>query len=60
MSKEDLPELYHFTSFEGLLGIIENNNLWCTHNKFLNDKEEFENVIDHHVDNTKLENNTAE
>ena len=24
------------------------------------DKEEFENVIEHYVDNTKLENNTAE
>ena len=33
-------ELYHYTSLPGLLGIIENGDLWLTHTLYLNDEEE--------------------
>ena len=33
-------ELYHYTSLQGLLGIIENSDLWLTHTLYLNDEEE--------------------
>jgi len=33
--------LYHYTSEEGLLGIIENDNMRATHVRFLNDYTEF-------------------
>lgn len=32
--------IYHYTSLEGLKGIIEGNALWLTHYKFLNDPNE--------------------
>jgi len=33
-------ELYHYTSLPGLMGIIENGDLWLTHTLYLNDEEE--------------------
>jgi len=33
--------LYHYTTQEGLLGIIESGMLWATHVQFLNDEMEF-------------------
>ena len=33
-------ELYHYTSLPGLLGVIENGDLWLTHTLYLNDEEE--------------------
>jgi len=37
------PELlYHYTTQDGLLGIIEKQEFWATDVRFLNDKEEFE------------------
>ncbi|MGA3373923.1 MAG: DUF2971 domain-containing protein [Terracidiphilus sp.] len=42
-TNQDLPEqLYHYTTQEGLLGIIEKQELWATDVRFLNDMEEFE------------------
>jgi len=32
--------LYHYTTQDGLLGILKNNCLWATHYKFLNDYSE--------------------
>lgn len=32
--------LYHYTTQEGLIGILESNCLWATHYKFLNDYSE--------------------
>ena len=32
--------LYHYTTQQGLLGILENNCIWTTHYKFLNDYSE--------------------
>jgi Protein of unknown function (DUF2971) len=37
----DCDLLYHYTSNEGLQGIIENDNIWATHIRFLNDYTEF-------------------
>jgi hypothetical protein len=37
----DCDLLYHYTSTEGLLGIIEQDNIRATHVRFLNDWTEF-------------------
>ncbi len=37
----NLKSLYHYTSQKGLLGIINDNNLWMTNIFYLNDSEEF-------------------
>lgn len=34
------PELYHYTTTNGLRGIIENQTLWATHHAYLNDDQE--------------------
>ena len=34
-------ELYHYTSAEGLQGIIQSQQLWATHIHYLNDHKEF-------------------
>jgi hypothetical protein len=36
-SKEDCELLYHYTDEAGLSGIIEHDNIWATHVRFLND-----------------------
>lgn len=33
-------ELHHYTTLDGLQGIIESNSLWATHFRFLNDSSE--------------------
>lgn len=42
-AKEARPEglLYHYTSQDGLLGILDNKSIWATHVRFLNDASEF-------------------
>ena len=36
------PEiLYHYTTQEGLLGIIKDKVIWATHTQYLNDQAEF-------------------
>lgn len=39
-TSEVYEKLYHYTNWAGLLGIIENQTLWATHYKFLNDYSE--------------------
>jgi len=34
------PRLYHYTTLQGVLGIIQSQCLWATHYKFLNDSSE--------------------
>ncbi len=36
-------ELTHYTTLDGLLGIVNNNGFWLSDHRFLNDEEEFEN-----------------
>ena len=38
-------KLYHYTSIDGLLGIIRNKNIWASDIQYLNDKEEFVRTI---------------
>lgn len=38
---EKYPELYHYTTMAGAIGIIETQSLWATHFKKLNDSTEF-------------------
>lgn len=38
---EEHPKLYHYTNWDGVSGILEKNNLWATHYRFLNDSSEF-------------------
>lgn len=60
--------LYHYTSFEGLKGILFNKELWMTSHKFLNDTQEYiegfnrirKIVIDYVNNNTTLNNKQIE
>lgn len=38
------PELFHYTTLEGLRGILESQTLWATHYRFLNDSTEIEHL----------------
>ena len=38
--------LYHYTDQAGLLGIIENREIWATHTQYLNDLREFLHAMD--------------
>lgn len=38
------PELFHYTDFDGLHGIISNDTLWATHYSMLNDRTEIDFV----------------
>lgn len=37
--------LYHYTSLQGLLGIIINKSVWCSHCEYLNDSSEFKHAL---------------
>ena len=37
---EEYKRLYHYTTWNGLLGILKNQSLWATHHRFLNDYSE--------------------
>jgi hypothetical protein len=32
--------LFHYTTWNGLMGILDSHSLWATHYKFLNDSSE--------------------
>jgi len=36
-----METVYHYTSLNGLLGIVKNRSLWATHTSYLNDSTEF-------------------
>jgi hypothetical protein len=38
--------LYHYTSLDGLLGIINGNSVWASHCKYLNDSLEYIHALD--------------
>lgn len=40
------PYLYHYTTLEGLKGILETQTLWATHFEFLNDSSELSTFKD--------------
>lgn len=37
---EEYKKLYHYTTWDGLVGILKNQSLWATHHRFLNDYSE--------------------
>jgi hypothetical protein len=39
-TSEVYEKLYHYTTWDGLLGILQTQSLWATHYKFLNDYSE--------------------
>jgi hypothetical protein len=42
LGNEDFPAtLYHYTSVDGLLGILRSKRIWATDIRFLNDRSEF-------------------
>jgi Protein of unknown function (DUF2971) len=43
--KEAPATLYHYTTWKGLLGIIESRSLWATNISFLNDRSEFRGAL---------------
>ncbi|MGH1432782.1 MAG: DUF2971 domain-containing protein [Neptuniibacter sp.] len=38
--------LYHYTSVEGLKGILDNESLWTTQIQYMNDSKEFSHAVD--------------
>lgn len=44
---ESHPEIHHYTSFEGLKGIIETRTLWATNYLYLNDSTETKILMAH-------------
>lgn len=39
-TSEVYPKIYHYTTWDGLLGILKSQSLWATHCKFLNNYSE--------------------
>lgn len=39
-TSEVYQKVYHYTTWDGLVGILQNKTLWATHYKFLNDYSE--------------------
>jgi len=37
--------LYHYTSLEGLIGILKSQSIWASHCEFLNDSNEFHHAL---------------
>ncbi len=37
---EKKEKLYHYTTLDGLRGVVENSDLWLTHAEYCNDEEQ--------------------
>jgi hypothetical protein len=46
LSRKPETPLYHYTTQTGLLGIINNRQVWATHTQYLNDRREFLHAVD--------------
>ncbi len=46
METEDGTILYHFTNQQGLLGIVENKEIWATQIQYLNDTSEYRYTLE--------------
>ena len=46
LSGDPTKTLYHYTTQEGLLGIINGKQIWATHTQYLNDAREYRHAID--------------
>jgi Protein of unknown function (DUF2971) len=45
------PELFHYTTLEGLMGIVQQNELWATNIRYLNDEAEHIGYFDFRLPN---------
>lgn len=45
LSPEPPLELHHYTNQAGLLGIVQNKEIWATHTQYLNDSREFTHAL---------------
>ena len=55
--------LYHYTSLDGLLGIVKYKRLWATHVAYLNDSTELDyavRLLRSHINNVLLEHEQAD
>jgi hypothetical protein len=39
--------LYHYTTLDGFVGIVDSDSLRATHIRYMNDSKEFIDVLDH-------------
>ena len=46
LSRKPQNPLYHYTTQAGLLGIINDRQIWATHTQYLNDRREFLHAVD--------------
>jgi hypothetical protein len=46
LSRGPTKTLYHYTTQEGLLGIIRSREIWATHTSYLNDAKEYRYAVD--------------
>ncbi|MBG9993616.1 DUF2971 domain-containing protein [Pseudoalteromonas sp. NZS127_1] len=46
LTLQGLPMLYHYTSLDGLLGIVNGNSVWASHCKYLNDSLEYIHALE--------------
>lgn len=46
LSRKPPDRLYHYTSPEGLLGIVKQREIWATHTQYLNDVREFSHAVE--------------
>jgi hypothetical protein len=46
LSRKPKKPLYHYTTQAGLLGIIQDRQIWATHTQYLNDRREFLHAVD--------------
>ena len=44
--EDSYPELWHYTTAGGLMGILKSQQLWATNLRYLNDSEEFTGFFD--------------
>jgi hypothetical protein len=47
--REEHPELMHYTTADGLWGIVTSKTLWASHSGFLNDSEEVVGFLDNRL-----------
>lgn len=45
MKNNSQPIFYHYTSQQGLIGILKNREIWATHIQYLNDSSEFQYAV---------------
>ncbi|MCY4028852.1 MAG: DUF2971 domain-containing protein [Acidobacteria bacterium] len=45
LTREPRERLYHYTTPQGLLGIVKKREIWATHTQYLNDIREFSHAV---------------